>query len=65
MSKWEIASVIPPELVGLLWQDEQEKKLQALLEEGFEPFGVMCDRIWLRRTAPTESVADEVGFWGR
>jgi len=50
MGKWEIKSVIAPDLIGIaVLREEEERKLQALFEEGFEPFTVIYERIWLRR----------------
>jgi len=49
MKKWKIASVIPPEcILRPPDKEEQELKLRSLLEEGYEPFAIMADRIWLR-----------------
>ena len=49
MKKWEIKSVIAPDLIGVkAVREEEEKKLYALLEKGFEPFAVLSSRIWLR-----------------
>ena len=47
--KWGIESVITPDLIGVqVVREEEERKLLALLEKGFEPFAVFTDRIWLR-----------------
>ena len=50
MKKWMVKSVITPELINenLKLKEEEENKLLALLEQGFEPFAVFSDRIWLR-----------------
>ena len=52
MNKWEVESVIPPDMInGQNYPDikrEEEEKLQSLLEKGFEPFAVFANRIWLR-----------------
>lgn len=50
MKKWDIKSVIAPDLIGQEEaRKEEEQKLQALLEEEFEPFAVLYERVWLRR----------------
>ena len=51
MKKWEVESVISPDLIypEYIAFNEETQKLQSLLEQGFEPFAVMANRIYLRR----------------
>jgi len=49
MVKWKIGSVIIPEGIYVPEiKGGEESKLQRLLDEGFEPFAVGQDTIWLK-----------------
>ncbi len=51
MQKWKIESVYPPDMVNENYPEikrEAENKYQKLLEEGYEPFAVIFDKIWFR-----------------
>ena len=50
MKKWDIKSVIVPELIGIdSIRETEEIKLLNLLENGYEPFAILYDRVWLRK----------------
>ena len=55
MEKWKIESVYPPDIMRPSEaRIAEEEKLHNLLEQGFEPFGLMDDRIWLRMKTKEE-----------
>ena len=55
MEKWKIESVYPPDIMRPSEaRIAEEEKLHNLLEQGFETFGLMDDRIWLRMKTKEE-----------